>query len=426
MRFATKPLKVKKGKRFLSERRALRTTLAENWRSLRKFRGRSLELANLGDFFRRDAETPSLERKLSAAHFSVCPASAPQRLCERLFEFLVAAMPRWVLRGATLVVFLGLSGLGSLTSEVLAQNIRIGIPGLSAEFTPVWAAKDRGRLKKHGLEAEIIVMQGGTQLVQALVGGSLDFAVMGGAYLSGAVRGADLVMVATHMDKFPYSLIVKPSIKRAEDLKGSKLAISRFGSSSDAGLRVALQRSGINPDKDVTILQVGGQTERYAALRSGVVDGTVVIPPLSSAAQRAGFNSIINMAKLGIAFPQEGVVASRQYIATKRDTLQRFLRGYLEAVRDLKAEKEFAIGVMAKHLRMDPKKDREALEDSFQEVVIEQMLKIPYPSLEAVKMGIELLGKDRPAKASGDAKDYIDASLMQELEKSGFIAGLYR
>jgi len=331
-----------------------------------------------------------------------------------------------VLRGVNPVLVIALAFLFLPAASVFAQNIRIGIPGLSAEFTPVWAEKERGRLKKYGLEAEVIVMQGGTQLVQALVSGSLDFAVMGGAYLTGAVRGADLVMVATHIDRFPYSLIVKPAIKRPEDLKGAKLAISRFGSSSDAGLRVSLQRSGVNPDKDVTIMQVGGQTERYAALRSGIVDGTVVIPPLSSAAQRAGYNSLFNMAKLGIPYPQEGVVASRQYIAAKRDTMLRFLRAFLEAVRDLKTDKEFAISVMAKNLRMDPKKDREALEDSFQEVVTDQMLKVPYPNLEAVKMGIELLGKDRPAKASGDARDYVDVSLMQELEKSGFIQSLYK
>ena len=119
-------------------------------------------------------------------------------------------------------------------------------------------------------------MQGGTQLAQAVIGASIPIAVMGGAYLTAAVRGADLVMIATHMDKFPYSLIVKPNIKKVEDLKGTKLAISRFGSSSDAGLRVALQKLGLNPDKDVTILQVGGQTERFAALKGGTVDGTVV------------------------------------------------------------------------------------------------------------------------------------------------------
>ena len=326
------------------------------------------------------------------------------------------------------LVFLGcLSICLFLAKEIsFAQAIRVGIPGLSAEFTPVWAAKDKGLLKKYGLDVEIIAMQGGTQLVQAMIGNSIDFSVMGGAYLTGAMKGADLVMVATHMDKFPYSLIVKPSIKRSEDLKGTKLAISRFGSSSDAGLRVSLQRSGINPDKDVTILQVGGQTERYAALKAGVVDGTVVIPPLSGAAQRAGFNTIFNMTKLGIPYPQEGVVASRQYIAKRRDTLLRFLKGFVEGVRDLKADKEFAIAIIAKHLRMDPKKDREALEDSFQEVVIEQMLKIPNPNLEAVKMGIELLGKERPAKMSADPKDYVDTTLMLELEKSGFLQSLYK
>jgi NitT/TauT family transport system substrate-binding protein len=318
------------------------------------------------------------------------------------------------------------AALAMPSGKAAAEAIRVGIPGLSAEFTPVWAAHDRGRFKRYGLDVEIIVMQGGTQLIPAMVAGSIDFSVMGGAYLTGAVKGLDLVMVATHMDKFPYSLIVKPSIKKVEDIKGAKLAISRFGSSSDAGLRVSLQQSGINPDKDVTILQVGGQTARYAALKAGAVDGTVVIPPLSSAAQRAGYNTMFNMAKLGIPYPQEGVVASRHYIAARRDTLLRFLKGYLEGVRDLKADKELAIAIMAKHLRMDPKKDRQALEDSFQEVILEQTLKVPYPNLEATKMGIELLGKERPAKASIDPKDYVDSSLMQELEKTGFMQNLYK
>jgi len=233
-------------------------------------------------------------------------------------------------------------------------------------------------------------------------------------------------MVAMHMDKFPYSLIVKPSLKRAEDLKGARLAISRFGSSSDAGLRVSLQRSGLNPERDVTILQVGGQTSRYAALKAGAVDGTVVIPPLTGAAQRAGYNTIFNMAKLGLAYPQEGVVASRHYIATRRDTLLRFLKGYIEGVRDLKMDRQFATATLAKHLRMDPKNDREALDDSYQEVILDQMLKVPVPNLEAIKTGIELLGKERPAKASIEPRDYVDPGLMQELEKSGFFQSLYK
>ena len=309
---------------------------------------------------------------------------------------------------------------------VIAEPLRVGIPGLSAEFAPVWAANDRGLLKKYGFESEIIAMQGGTQLAQAVIGASIPIAVMGGAYLTAAVRGADLVMIATHMDKFPYSLIVKPNIKRVEDLKGTKLAISRFGSSSDAGLRVALQKLGLNPDKDVTILQVGGQTERFAALKGGTVDGTVVIPPLSGAAQRLGYNALINMTELGIPYPQEGVVVSRQMIGSRRETIIRFLKAYIEGVKELKTDKEFAIAVMAKHLRLDRKKDREALEDSFKEVVIEQMLKVPSINLEAIKVGLDLLGKDKPARASSNPRDYVDGSLMQELVKSGFTEQLYK
>ncbi|MET0501702.1 MAG: ABC transporter substrate-binding protein [Candidatus Binatia bacterium] len=311
-------------------------------------------------------------------------------------------------------------------APVIADPLRVGIPGLSAEFAPVWAANDRGLLKKYGFESEIIAMQGGTQLAQAVIGASIPIAVMGGAYLTAAVRGADLVMIATHMDKFPYSLIVKPNIKKVEDLKGTKLAISRFGSSSDAGLRVALQKLGLNPDKDVTILQVGGQTERFAALKGGTVDGTVVIPPLSGAAQRLGYNALINMTELGIPYPQEGVVVSRQMIGSRRETIIRFLKAYIEGVKELKTDKEFAIAVMAKHLRLDRKKDREALEDSFKEVVIEQMLKIPSINLEAIKVGLDLLGKDKPARASSNPRDYVDGSLMQELVKSGFTEQLYK
>jgi len=310
--------------------------------------------------------------------------------------------------------------------RVIAEPLRVGIPGLSAEFAPVWAANDRGLLKKYGFESEIIAMQGGTQLAQAVIGASIPIAVMGGAYLTAAVRGADLVMIATHMDKFPYSLIVMPNIKKVEDLKGTKLAISRFGSSSDAGLRVALQKLGLNPDKDVTILQVGGQTERFAALKGGTVDGTVVIPPLSGAAQRLGYNALINMTELGIPYPQEGVVVSRQMIGSRRETIIRFLKAYIEGVKELKTDKEFAIAVMAKHLRLDRKKDREALEDSFKEVVIEQMVKIPSINLEAIKVGLDLLGKDKPARASSNPRDYVDGTLMQELVKSGFTEQLYK
>jgi NitT/TauT family transport system substrate-binding protein len=269
-------------------------------------------------------------------------------------------------------------------------------------------------------------MQGGTQVVQALIGGSLDFAVMGGAFLGGAVKGSDLVMVATHMDRFPYSLVVKPDIKKVEDLKNKKLGVSGFGSTSHAALQLSLERVGLNPKKDVVILQLGGQSARFAALKAGSIDGTIVISPFTVSAQRLGFNLLFNMAKLGIPYPQEGVVASRQYIARHRQTVLNFLKAFAEAIRDIKVNKEFAISVMAKHLKIDPKKDRDALEDAYQDIVAEQIVKNPQPNLNAIKAALELLNVNNDMKASMDPKRYVDASLMEELEKSGFISSLYK
>jgi ABC-type nitrate/sulfonate/bicarbonate transport system substrate-binding protein len=186
------------------------------------------------------------------------------------------------------------------------------------------------------------------------------------------------------------------------------------------------KKLGVNPEKDVTIVQVGGQTERFAALKASTVDGTVVIPPLSGAAQRLGYNALINMNKLGIPYPQEGVVVIRGLLTTRREMVSRFLKAYIEGVKELKNDKEFAVGLLAKHLRMDRKKDREALEDSFQEVIIEQMLRVPGINLDAIKVGLDLLGKDKPATASSNPRDYVDGSLMQELLKSGFVDQLYK
>ena len=113
-------------------------------------------------------------------------------------------------------------------------------------------------------------------------------------------------------------------------------------------------------------------------------------------------------------------------IASRREMLIRFLKAYVEGVKALKTDKEFAIAVMAKHLRMDRKRDRDVLEDSYQEVVIEQMARIPSINLDAIKIGLDLLGKDKPAKASSNPQDYVDGSLMQELIKSGFTQQLYK
>jgi NitT/TauT family transport system substrate-binding protein len=307
-----------------------------------------------------------------------------------------------------------------------AEAIKIGVTGSSIAFTPFYAAKQGGFFKKHGLDVEIVSITGATIVVQALLGGSIDFAIVGQALVRAAAQGADLVMVASYMNRFPYTFMVRPTIKRVEDLKGGKLAVSSFGSADEVAQRISLERLGLNPEKDVTFIQVGGQTARLTALKAGSIDGTVFATPLTGVAKRMGFRDLFKMQQLGIFYPHEGIVVSRSYIPGHRDTISRFLKAFVETVHAMKTKKDFAMSAMAAHLRLNPVKDREALEEGYEDEVLGHYEKNPRPSADAIKFILDIMTKDGKTKLkSTDPRDYIDTSFIDELNKAGFIDALY-
>jgi len=310
-------------------------------------------------------------------------------------------------------------------SAVGAEAVKIGVTG-GVEFLPYWAGKDRGIFRKYGLDVDIVTIQAGTIAVQALLGGSIQFAGLGQAYLRGAVRGADMVMVATYMDHFPYSIMVKPMITKPEQLKGTKFAISRFGSAAEFAARIGLQHLGIKPDKDLAFIQVGNENARFSALQAGTVDATIFGAPLIGVARRLGFNTLYRMRDLPVFYPHEGLVVTRRYAASNRDTVSRFVRVLVESIYQLRIDKEFAIAEMAKSLKLDPVANRAVLEDSYQEVVMDDFIKNPRPSLEGVKFMLEVLRDTEKLKFSMDPRDYVDTAFMEQLNKSGFIEALYK
>jgi NitT/TauT family transport system substrate-binding protein len=306
-----------------------------------------------------------------------------------------------------------------------AEAVKIGVTG-GVEFIPYWAGKERGTFRKYGLDVDIVTIQAGTIAVQALLGGSIEFAGLGQAYLRGAVRGADMVMVATYMDHFPYSIMVKPSITKPEHLKGSRFAISRFGSAAEFAARIGLQHLGIKPDKDLAFVQVGNETARFSALQAGTVDATIFGAPLVGVARRLGFNTLYRMRDLPVFYPHEGLVVTRRYAAANRDTVSRFVKVLVESIHELKIDKEFAIAQMAKYLKINPVENRAVLEDSYQEIVIEDFIKNPRPTLEGIKFLLEVLRDTEKIKMSMDPRDYVDMAFMEQLNKSGFVESLYK
>ena len=324
------------------------------------------------------------------------------------------------------VVFLTLV-VAPLTASGAAAKTYLGVSGVSFDYMPFWYAKDHRLYEKYNVDVDMITTSGGTVLAQAMLSGGVHFAAIGAAFLQSSMQGADHVLLAAHINYFPYRVLGLPSIADKEGLRGTTIAISRFGSNADTALRIALREAGIDPAKDVTIIQLGTQPERFAALNSRRIQATIMSPPFSSAAKKSGLKVILDIAKMRIAFPSVGLVASRDYVAKNRANAKGFMQAYLEAIRDIKKNKEAALRIMAKYLRMDLESNRDILVDTYDETLAsDEMDKKPYPNRDGVKLAVELTAKQRNVAPIPAVDKFIDTSLLEELDRAGFIDQLYR
>ena len=303
----------------------------------------------------------------------------------------------------------------------------LGVSGISFDYIPFWYAKDYGLYQKYNVDVDMITTGGGTVLAQAMLSGGVHFAAIGTAFLQGSMQGADHVILAAHVNYFPYRLVGLPSVAGKDGLKSATIAISRFGSNADAALRIALRQAGLDPIKDVTIVQLGTQPERLAALNSRQIQATIMSPPFSNSAKNAGFKVLLDISRMRIAFPQIGLVASRDYIAKNHANARGFMQAYLEAIRDLKKNKEATLKVLANYLRMDLQNNREVLLDTYDETIAsDELEKKPYPNRDGMKLAVELIAKQRNISPMPSIDNFMDTSLLAELDRSGFIDQLYR
>ncbi len=304
--------------------------------------------------------------------------------------------------------------------------IRAGIAGISGSNGVPYVSDQLGLFAKNGIAMEQVVFQGGTQLVQAMVAGDLPLGLIDGTpILAADVRGANIVFIGGVINTLPYTIVSHSEIRTPNDLKGKRIGISRYGSSSDIAVRLALERKNIKPDKEVAILQIGGQTERFAALRAGVVQATIVSPPFNLVARRLGFNDLIDISETGIAYPHIQVAAGRDFIERHPDLVLRFLKGLFEGMSYWKdpARKDAVTRTLAKFLKLDPEKDRDQLDETFRYYGKIFPLK-PYASLEGLEYSAALLKKTRPEARSLQPKNYVVNRFVDDLQKEGFFSRL--
>jgi ABC-type nitrate/sulfonate/bicarbonate transport system substrate-binding protein len=318
------------------------------------------------------------------------------------------------------VLVSGLLLLGCIRPGFTADTIRIAYSSVNPHALLVSLAEKRGLYAKYGLSSVVVYIPGGTTVVQTMMSGDVDLGQLTGAPgVAANLRGADILYIAMTDDTMGYQLATRRDIKTAAELKGKRLGISRFASSSDFGTRTLLKRLGVDP-KDTTILQIGNETERLAALRSGSIDGSVFNAPFGAAAQKFNFNVLADAGALGIPYFNTGMCGSAKLLMKNEGRILNFLRAYLEAIKIFKTEPEYTLKALAQFSRMN---DQELLKEAY-EYNKNRIPDIPYPSLKAMQAVIDPLTEADPKLGKIDAKNYVSDRFLKKLEEEGFVKKL--
>jgi NitT/TauT family transport system substrate-binding protein len=315
-----------------------------------------------------------------------------------------------------------LAALLALARAVSADDsIVVSYDGYAGFQGPLWAARDLDLFKKNGLNAELVLITGSARGMAALISSSVAFAQGSAtAALPIRLRGGDVAIIAAALNKFPFSFVAQKEIRKPADLVGKKIGILNFGGSTDLAVTLALKEWNL-PRQSMTIFAAGGAPERLAALSTRALDATVLSPPETLAAAQMSMNILANLGDLKTTFPQTVIAARRSFVEKNRETAKRFVRAYSEAIHIFKTDKPKGMAVYAKRLKQADPKVLEATYDYFAP-------KFSFPprvDRDGVRNALELVGdRDRDAKRGSDIEQFVDESLIDELEREGFFKKL--
>src|SRR5689334_15740720 len=302
------------------------------------------------------------------------------------------------------------------------ERARIAWAGSTLAPTPVWVGRDRGFFKKNGIDAEVIAVNSGVTALQALLAKEIELAVISvPSLVASRLGGADTTMIATVVPYFMDQIVVAPGITRAEQLKGKTGGVNRQNTSSDMSLRHGLRRIGVDPEKDVKIIAVGGNPERLAALSRNVIQFSMMGEPFTREAEKAGFKVLVDIGTLKIPFHTNGILTTESLLKSRRALAEKFTRAMIESIHYIKTDKEGTKAVITNNLRVTDPDSLERAYRSYAPIFREA----PYPDADGVKTYLDDLARTNPKAASADPKSFVDSSFVRDLESSGFIKQLY-
>jgi ABC-type nitrate/sulfonate/bicarbonate transport system substrate-binding protein len=310
-----------------------------------------------------------------------------------------------------------------LAPGVDAAPMRISYSAISGAMSSLWVAQEGGYFKREGLDTELLYIGGGSLLIQSMLSSEVPFAYGPSVpVINASLRGADLVLIGNTGNSLVFSIMSRPEIKQPAQLKGKKVGVTRLGGSTDWALDAALKQWGLERGRDLIVIQTGGMPEGLAALVSGALDAVVLSPPSNFRATKAGMHELVDVGQLGIVFPNTPLSTTKSFIKSNRDTALRFLRGFSQGLNRLRTDKEFSMKVLSKYTKVT---DTETLAQLHQTYGVRYSGdRIPYVRAE----GVDEILKRTPGKEAREAKagEFIDNSLLKELEQSGWFRTLGR
>ena len=298
------------------------------------------------------------------------------------------------------------------------KTVYIGLVSITPSNAPVIAAADGGYFKKQGLDGKPLVMSGSTTALAAMLSGDVGFInVAGSGLINAYLGGRDAVMISGLVNFAPYDLIVAKGINTMEDLRGKKVGIARFGGSADFLARYGLEKHGIKPGKDVTILQTGGNAERLSAVSQGAIQATLLEQGFAYQAKKAGFRSLLDFSTIGLDYQHSGIATTKSFIAKNRELVTGFLKALIEATNRYKNDRSFGITVLEKHLRIS---DLDTLQATY-EYYAPKVGAVPYVNLKGMKFLLDTTAESNPKAKNIKPEEIGDNTLLREIEASGFL-----
>ena len=302
------------------------------------------------------------------------------------------------------------------------EAIKAMYVAMGMNSAPFWLAKEQGFFDQQGLDVELTYVAGAIQPAQSLTAGDALFSSGGAASVTPArLAGADLILLGSQVDVYQFQVFTRPDIQRPEQLKRTRMGITRLGAATDWASRAALQYWGMQPT-DTSLVQLNGNPEILVGLEAGAVESGLLTDPMTFQARQRGFNMLLDLADTGNHFSPVGLVSTDTIVRQRESTVRRYVRAWIDAIHYLATQKEGSVRVISKYMSDD---DLTTLGEAYDQHLAKHLRRIPYPSPEAVQTVLDGLIDSEPRARDAKPEQFIDDRFIRELDTAGYFRQLY-